>query len=574
MTEPIAVDPPKPAFSRTAPAGGPSAPVAVSTPAPKVEAPKAEPSKLEAVLSALAPAVAPVPAPAPSAPPADVPLIAGFTARHLKMGAIALASIVAGVGSVRMMFPSKGAPEPTPNVAANTPLEKPKDGPGALPPPKMQLEPEKSQFDSNGGPIIPMLPAGGPAPLPVNTNARTPEVPAPSGGSLFIPVPPTGPGVAPPSPEPLVPSPAPLIPVGAMEPPKLPIPTAPGGPATPTPPTGTGGPVVPALPPLPAAPGGTGGMSTPPVVPPVAPPSDLVPPVAPPSGLVPPVAPPSGLVPPVAPPTGMGTGTPPAPTLPPIGTGPAIPPVPPPGSLDTPPKPAPLDPPGTLPMVTAPKVEPPKFEPPKPEPSPFAPVGTPPAGGTGTGTPAAFTKPGGSSDAKPLVPELAPRTSFDVELYDPRQGDTYDSISKEFYNDARFAKALEAFNRARNPNGTRTVEVPPLHVLRKQFPQLMGGALAPSAVSPASGTGGTGSGGTFPPPPAAGTGGVWNRAGEPPAPATPVRNTYRVPAGGTTPREIARTILGSEQKWRDIYDLNDGMLPDRLLPAGTEVKLP
>jgi hypothetical protein len=96
-------------------------------------------------------------------------------------------------------------------------------------------------------------------------------------------------------------------------------------------------------------------------------------------------------------------------------------------------------------------------------------------------------------------------------------------------------------------------------------------------ISPASGTGGTsgtGSGGTFPPPPAAGTGGVWGRAGDPPAPATPVRNTYRVPAGGATPREIARTVLGSEQKWRDIYDLNDGMLPDRVLPAGTEVKLP
>jgi hypothetical protein len=222
-------------------------------------------------------------------------------------------------------------------------------------------------------------------------------------------------------------------------------------------------------------------------------------------------------------------------------------------------------------MTPAPKLEPPKFERPKVEPPVFAPIGAPPAGGTGAGAPAAFTKPGGSSDAKPVVPELAPRTSFDVELYEPRKDDSFDSISKEFYNDARFAKALEAFNRARSPNGVRTVEVPPLHVLRKQFPQLVGGA-AP-VISPASGTNGTG--GTFPPPPAAGSGGVWGRAGDPPAPPTPVRsNTYRVPAGGMTPREIARSVLGSEQKWRDLYDLNGGILPDSVLPAGTEVKLP
>lgn len=573
MTEPIAVDAPKPAFSRSAPVGL-STPVAPAAPAPKAEPPKIDQSKLEAVLTALAPSAPAAPAPAPNAPSAEVPIFAGFTARHLKVGAIALASIVAGVGTVRMLFPGKDTPPAIQPVAALIPPEAP-----SVPPPKVNLEPSAPPaFDNTGGVMIPpaplpLTPPTAPArPVPTAVTPLVPDVAPPSGG-LLIPEPPKYPGaggpVAPPSLEPLLPSPGPLIPVGATEPPKLPIPTAPGGPTIPAPPAGTGGPAVPALPALPAAPGGMGA----PLIPPVAPPTDLVPPVAPPTGLVPPVAPPTGmgaplapptgLVPPVAPPTGMG-----APLVPPTGGGgaPLIPPIPPAGTGTTAPKPAPIDPPAVLPMVPGPKVEPPSF----------APIGSPPAGGLGT--PAGFTKPGGSTDARPLVPELAPRTSFDVELYEPRKDDSYDSISKDFYNDARFAKALEAFNRARSPNGVRTVEVPPLHVLRKQFPQLMGGAVAP-VISPASGTGGTGNtggtGGTFPPPPAAGSDGVWGRVGEPPAPATPVRsNTYRVPAGGMTPREIARSVLGSEQKWRDLYDLNGGILPDSVLPAGTEVKLP
>jgi hypothetical protein len=541
MTEPIAVDPPKPAFSRSAPIGPPI--VVAPTPAPKAEAPKAEPSKLEAVLSALVPSAAPTSA----APSADVPVFAGFTARHLKLGAAALASLAVGIGGVRMMFPGKDAPPaPQPIVAANTLPEKP----STLPPPQTRLEPgapEKLPVDANGIPIVPthgpVPPPGGPVgPLAVYSPPSAPAVPPP--GDLFIPLepreaspptaPPTGAGVVPPRFEPIAPPSNLLIPIaGQDKPPALPA-----------------APSVPALPALPAAPGGMGA----PLVPPVAPPGDLVPPVAPPGSLVPPVAPPGNLLPPTAPPSGMGT---PAPLLPPVGTGSTLPPVPPPGALDGAPKPPPVEP--LAPPSLLPKVDPPVLAPPKVEPPVFAPP---------MGTPAAFTKPAGNSDARPLVPELAPRTSFDVELYEPRQNDSYDSISKEFYNDARFAKALEAFNRAKNPNGSaRAVEVPPLHVLRKQYPQLMGGA-AP-VIAPASGTGGAS---TFPPPPAAGP--KWGVVGDPPAPATPLPRTYRVPAGGATLREIARTVLGSEQKWTELYDLNAWAQPDRVIPAGTEVKLP
>src|SRR5262249_44973700 len=113
----------------------------------------------------------------------------------------------------------------------------------------------------------------------------------------------------------------------------------------------------------------------------------------------------------------------------------------------------------------------------------------PPAQPTGPGTTRIeFTKPAGNPEVRPAgPPERAPSTSFDVDLYEPRAGDTYESISREFYNDTRYATALREFNKGQPLQGGKQVEVPPIHVLRKRFPQLVGAnpaampAAAPSA---------------------------------------------------------------------------------------------
>jgi hypothetical protein len=187
---------------------------------------------------------------------------------------------------------------------------------------------------------------------------------------------------------------------------------------------------------------------------------------------------------------------------------------------------------------------------------------------TGVGTPTVFTKPGGTTDVKPIAMETVPKTSFDVDLYDPKANDSYESISQEYYNDKRYAAALKAHNGNRPLQGGQAVEVPPIHILKKKFPGQVG------TVTP--------TGGTSTPPtgtPLAG-GPQWGPSANKLEPA-PIRATgtgrgnYIVPQGGMSMKAIARLTLGSEQRWKDIWDLNPPFTnPDDTLTAGTELRLP
>ena len=320
-------------------------------------------------------------------------------------------------------------------------------------------------------------------------------------------------------------------------------------------------PATPALPPLPAAP--TGGMAVPPAAPggmgapAVPPPMEFGPigpaapkPVPDPASLIPSPAP--AAVPPAAPalpplpapgsnnlpPLPAAPSAPAAPMVPSISVVPSAPPAVVPAA---PPAVVPSAPPGMLPSIdVTPK---PNFGPP-----------------VGVGSPAAFTKPGGATEARPVVPEAAPKTDFDVDLYDPKANDSYDSISLEFYNDRRYAAALRAFNQNQALQGGRYVNVPPIHILKRRFPAQTGGV-----VTPVGGAGGAAPTSTP----------QWGPAGDaPPRAVNAGRGGYVVPAGGTTLKAVARLTLGNEQRWRDIYDLNPQVTNPDVLPAGTELKLP
>ena len=52
------------------------------------------------------------------------------------------------------------------------------------------------------------------------------------------------------------------------------------------------------------------------------------------------------------------------------------------------------------------------------------------------------------------------------------------------------------------------------------------------------------------------------------------QRTFTVPTGGLRMADIARDTLGSQYRWRDIYDLNPSLSPGDVLPAGTVVKIP
>src|SRR5205085_512778 len=155
-------------------------------------------------------------------------------------------------------------------------------------------------------------------------------------------------------------------------------------------------------------------------------------PAAPPNpaaSAVPPIQPPAGTVPTIPLPSGMGNTNPGTALVPPVPNAAAPP------KVDVPPLP------GTPPANSANL--------------PRVPDVAPPLG------------PAGAADRPPS-------TSFDVDLYEPRAGDTYESISREYYNDPRYAAALRAFNNNRPLQGGVQVEVPPMGVLRKKFPQLVG----------------------------------------------------------------------------------------------------
>jgi nucleoid-associated protein YgaU len=164
-----------------------------------------------------------------------------------------------------------------------------------------------------------------------------------------------------------------------------------------------------------------------------------------------------------------------------------------------------------------------------------------------------YSKPIGSTVARPIAADRAATTSFDVDLHEPKKDDTYASISKDFYNDAKYATALQEYNGRRPLQTSVRVEVPPIHVLKKRYPQLVG------AVVPVSGKSSDGWA------PATDTGPAFRPSGQ---------RTFTVPAGGLTMASIARDTLGSISRWRDIYDINPQLSPGDVLPAGTVVKIP
>ncbi len=161
--------------------------------------------------------------------------------------------------------------------------------------------------------------------------------------------------------------------------------------------------------------------------------------------------------------------------------------------------------------------------------------------------------------ATPPVPaERPPTTSYDVDIYEPKPGDSWESISKDFYGDARFAPALRTYNRNKPLHGAGPVDVPPLYILRRLMPAGSSGVVPASQTVPA--------------------GDPWNApptySHRPLAPAaTGGAKIFRVPVDGMSLPTIARQLLGNEQRWVELYDLNPQVNAARV-PAGTELRLP
>jgi len=152
------------------------------------------------------------------------------------------------------------------------------------------------------------------------------------------------------------------------------------------------------------------------------------------------------------------------------------------------------------------------------------------------------------------------KDSYDEDWHSKRDGDTYASISQEYLHDARYAKALEAYNRDRRRGDDKWVFVPPTWVLKERFPNMVEESDRPE-VRPAG-----------------------NIRFEPAAPITPASRPAPTPAGGNDEykvtaesgesiRDIARKVYGSEDAWKRLWTLNDGLDPTRPIPNGTTLRI-
>jgi LysM repeat protein len=173
------------------------------------------------------------------------------------------------------------------------------------------------------------------------------------------------------------------------------------------------------------------------------------------------------------------------------------------------------------------------------------------------------------------IPAGAPQVeSYDEEAVPVKPGDTFESISKRFYQTEAYAEALKTWNRnhprasdALRLNGTLqpgdVLFVPPGAILEKRH-----GASIPNLKPlPASGAqlGDPVSSGvmqtTFDP----------ARALPPPPAALP---TYVVRSPGLKMRQIARETLNNGDLWFEVYRLNGKVSPEQPIPVGTVLLLP
>ncbi|MCS7168639.1 MAG: LysM peptidoglycan-binding domain-containing protein [Gemmatales bacterium] len=174
----------------------------------------------------------------------------------------------------------------------------------------------------------------------------------------------------------------------------------------------------------------------------------------------------------------------------------------------------------------------------------------------------------------PVPSEKVEVFEYEVQRYQVRPGDTWELLSRWRYGSERFAQALAAYNRERDPGLARldvgaSIFLPPAEVLQRRYPQLTGQPTAGDAWAVPSGL-----------PPQVNTPPI--RPGHSSAPSTaPVSSSsggpykfYRIQANDTL-WLIAKRTLGSGDRWPEIFRLNRDVIHDvNHLPVGTVLRLP
>ncbi|HXG10205.1 MAG TPA: LysM peptidoglycan-binding domain-containing protein [Gemmataceae bacterium] len=178
--------------------------------------------------------------------------------------------------------------------------------------------------------------------------------------------------------------------------------------------------------------------------------------------------------------------------------------------------------------------------------------------------------PGTRAPARTPIPAAPQVESFDEEEYRVKPGDTFESISTQFYRTNKYAQALLLFNRNHPLAGIgvrqepptlqpgQPVYIPPTRILEKRY----GSVIPDLAPSPA------GTSSAAPP-----LGGPSSNAAPAAGEAAGPRR-YRVPGNGEMMWTLAQRTLNNGSRWPEISRLNPGLPPELPIPAGTVVLLP
>lgn len=190
--------------------------------------------------------------------------------------------------------------------------------------------------------------------------------------------------------------------------------------------------------------------------------------------------------------------------------------------------------------------------------------------------------PQGDDSVKTPVPErpkeiaqvgnvAPPRTDYDVDLHAPRAGESFEAISRQHYGDAKYSEALRAFNAGRTPGSGTSIQIPPIYVLRKQFPQMLDVNRTAPSVYPNAPTS----------PPSQFAPGRTSERNNRTADVqwAPVANgnrsgTYRVPRSGMKLWDIAEEVYGDRRDWQRVWRANPQLDPNSVLTPGTQIRIP
>ncbi len=165
------------------------------------------------------------------------------------------------------------------------------------------------------------------------------------------------------------------------------------------------------------------------------------------------------------------------------------------------------------------------------------------------------------------MPPAAKKDNWDDRQYQSRQGETYQSIARDQYKSNRFAEALMDYNRdyplatdttRSNPTVIvpgQTIYLPPVRILQREYGSVIPEQSAAAPVSPTS------------LPSVAGSPATLTSAPLP-------EKRYRVRGGGAMFLTIARSTLGDDNRWPEIYRLNPSFDPKDPVPGGTVLRMP